>query len=106
MKQHFTLKSLLAILCLSFGFNLQGQNVLPISINVETAGTLSSIIPASKKYLITDLTLSGNLNGSDIRFIRDMAGRDYLDNNTDGKLNKLNLNDAKIVSGGDYYYFD
>jgi hypothetical protein len=72
--------------------------------HVGTAGTLSTLIAAGEKYEITDLTLIGNLNGDDILFIREMAGRDVNGNVTNGKLAKLNLADANIVAGGNAYY--
>ncbi len=80
-----------------------------MDIKVEIAGTLPTLIPITKKYLITDLILSGNLNGTDIKYIREMAGRDYLlqdtkEPKTEGKLTKLNLKDVNIVPGGEYYY--
>jgi len=84
-------------------FNLWAQEVPPVTLNVETAGTLSSLIDESQKYQITDLTLTGNLNGSDIRFIRDMAGSDLSGNATNGKLSVLNLYKSNIVAGGSYY---
>jgi len=75
-----------------------------ISIHVTTPGTLSSKIAASKKYQIKSLTVSGTLNGTDIRYLREMAGRDVNGNKTTGILEKLNLSRATIESGGDYYY--
>lgn len=80
-----------------------------MDIKVEIAGTLPTLIPITKKYLITDLKLSGNLNGTDIEYIREMAGRDSLLQDTrepkkKGKLTKLNLKDVNIVPGGKYYY--
>lgn len=75
-----------------------------ISINVTTAGTLSTKIAASKKYQIKSLTITGNLNGTDIRYLREMAGRDVNGSKTNGILEKLDLSKATIVSGGDYYY--
>jgi len=50
------------------------------------------------------LTLTGNLNDTDIRYIREMAGKDSLGNETTGQLAMLNLAGANIVSGGGYYY--
>jgi hypothetical protein len=50
------------------------------------------------------LTLTGNLNDADILYIREMAGRDYQGNETEGQLATLNLAGANIVSGGDSYY--
>lgn len=75
-----------------------------VKINVATAGTLPSLIPSTMKDLITNLTLTGNLNGTDICFIREMAGRDVNGNNTTGKLSILDLSGANIVAGGSYYY--
>ena len=86
----------------------EGGNIDPsnpeISINVSTPGTLSSKIASSKKYQIRNLTVSGTLNGTDIRYLREMAGRDVNGNSTTGILEKLNLSRATIVTGGDYYY--
>ena len=44
------------------------------TINVATAGTLSSYISDDEKYQIEKLTLTGEINGDDIGFIREMAG--------------------------------
>jgi hypothetical protein len=76
-----------------------------ITIHVETAGTLPALIAEEQKYQITELTLTGDLNGTDIKYIREMAGRNVFGNATDGKLAILNLADANIVSGGDDYYY-
>ena len=80
------------------------QVVPPLTIKVETAGTLSSLIPLSEKYQITNLTLTGFLNGTDIRFIREMAGKDVQGVGTTGKLSILDLSGANIVAGGSNYY--
>jgi len=72
------------------------------TINVETAGTLSSKISDDEKFKITDLTITGQLNGIDLRFIREMAGSDYNGVPTDGKLQSLDLSGATIVVGGAY----
>lgn len=75
-----------------------------MQINVVTAGSLQELIPAEHKYEITDLTLSGNLNGDDIRYIREMAGVDYSGEKTKGKLENLDMLEANIVNGGKSYY--
>ena len=74
------------------------------TINLEKAGTLSDRIGSSKKYKITNLKIIGEINGTDWRMIREMAGRDDRGNSTDGKLSVLDLSEAKIVEGGDWYY--
>ncbi|EOS08767.1 leucine-rich repeat protein [Phocaeicola sartorii] len=74
------------------------------NIHVEKAGTLPDYITADEKYKITSLILSGELNGTDIRFLREMAGSDVLGKPTQGVLAVLDMTEAKIVKGGDYYY--
>ena len=69
-----------------------------ITIKLEKAGTLPDRIASSKKYKITNLKIIGELNGTDLKMIREMAG------STDGKLSVLDLSEAKIVEGGDCYY--
>ncbi|WP_321438917.1 leucine-rich repeat domain-containing protein [uncultured Bacteroides sp.] len=105
MKTNTICKHIFVMFCLIQSFSLKAQEVPPVIMHVETAGTLPSLISSTEKDLITNLTLSGNLNGTDINFIREMAGRDYKDNITTGKLTKVNLADATIVAGGDYYIF-
>jgi hypothetical protein len=91
MKQKIIFKLLLIITCLLLQFNLQAQDVPPITLHVERAGSLGSLIAESKKYQIRDLTLPGNLNGTDIRYIREMAGKDHVEDDTSGRLAILNL---------------
>ena len=74
------------------------------TIYVATAGTLSSYISDAEKYSIEKLTLTGNLNGTDFRLIRDMAGCNYRGDWTEGKLTVLDLSGTRFVAGGDYYY--
>ena len=75
-----------------------------ITIKLDEAGTLPDRIGASKKYLITNLKIIGKINGTDWKMIREMAGRDYENNKTAGKLSMLDLSEAKIVKGGDRYF--
>ena len=75
-----------------------------ITVKLDKAGTLPNKIGSSKKYLITNLKIIGEINGTDLRMIREMAGRDYRGDVTDGNLSVLDLSEAKIVTGGDYYY--
>lgn len=83
---------------------IQDFQKVEMQVNVSTAGTLQDLIPFEQKYEITDLTLTGNLNGDDIRFIREMAGIDYAQEPTDGKLAYLDMSGANIVYGGKPYY--
>ena len=63
-------------------------------------------IASSEKYKITNLKIIGEINGTDLNMIREMAGGNYTGNSTDGKLSVLDLSEAKIVEGGDCYYTD
>ena len=74
-----------------------------ITIKLDEAGTLPDRISESQKYLITNLKIEGEVNGTDWRFIREMAGR-VNEEKTDGKLSILDLSEAKIVAGGDAYF--
>lgn len=76
-----------------------------ITIKLDKAGTLPEKIESSKKYKITNLKIAGEINGTDLRMIREMAGSDYQeDYSTEGKLSVLDLSEAKIVAGGDAYW--
>jgi hypothetical protein len=70
--------------------------------DVATAGTLDSLLDVDK-LTITKLTLTGSLNGTDLRLIREMAGNDYLGQPTYGSLKELDLSGANIVAGGEKY---
>ena len=74
-----------------------------ITIKLDEAGTLPNKIGSSKKYLITNLKIVGEVNGTDWLLIREMAGCDHGLGKTDGKLSILDLSDAKIVEGGSNY---
>lgn len=77
-----------------------------ITIKLDKAGTLPDRIASSKKYKITNLKIIGEINGTDWNMIREMAGRNYQESSTEGNLSVLDLSEAKIVAGGDYYYDD
>jgi hypothetical protein len=74
------------------------------AVIVTEAGMLGETIGESEKYTYTSLAIVGPLNGTDIRFLREMAGKDINDQDTGGKLSVINLADASIVEGGLPYY--
>ncbi|MBO4549389.1 MAG: M60 family metallopeptidase, partial [Bacteroidaceae bacterium] len=61
-------------------------------MNVQTAGTLSSLISTSDK----ELKVTGFINGSDIKFIRQLINS--------GKVTILDWSEVSIVAGGEAYY--
>lgn len=75
----------------------------PVTIKLDKAGTLPDKISDSEKYTITSLKVIGDINGTDLRLLRDMSGQDVNGCETSGKLADLDLSEAKIVSGGDCY---
>ena len=85
------------------GINKDGLLTTQVTIKLDEAGTLPNMISESKKYLITNLKIVGKINGTDLKFIREMAGCDFNRQKTDGKLSILDLSEAKIVAGGSAY---
>ena len=85
------------------GINKDGLITRQITLKLDEAGTLPDRIGENQKYLITNLKIVGKINGTDLKFIREMAGRDFNGKKTDGKLSILDLSEAKIVAGGDAY---
>lgn len=64
-----------------------------LEVSVTSAGNLINQVNLAQIDQITNLTLHGELNGTDILVIRKMKGLEYLD-----------ITDTKIVNGGDSYY--
>ena len=108
----FTFKSLfLTVLFVLLGSTAilaadDGLITKQITLKLDEAGTLPTKIAVSRKNLITNLKIVGKINGTDLKFIREMAGCDFNGKETDGKLSILDLSDAKIVEGGSAYYSD
>lgn len=75
-----------------------------ITLKLTEAGTLPDKIASSKKNLVTNLKIIGEINGTDLLFIREMAGSDVKGNGTSGNLSVLDLSEARFVAGGDSYY--
>ena len=73
-------------------------DVFNISVADNQAGELHTHLHGELKPFITSLTVTGSINGSDVRLIRELL--------KDGSLKHLNLENAYIVEGGDSYYND
>ena len=74
------------------------------AFNVAEAGNLAAQVSDEEKYSITSLEISGQINSTDLKLIREMAGRNADDSRTRGKLKNLNLRHATIKSGGDPFF--
>ena len=98
----FTSKKVLTVIALACAcFTAHAQE----SLTVKTeAGKLATHIPEAKKYKITELKVTGEINGTDILLLRQMAGRGLKeDDRTEGKLTSLDLSEVRIVEEGENY---
>ncbi len=68
-----------------------------VSLNVSKAGTLESLLGDDVDGVVS-LTVSGQLNGDDIHYLRKMFS------SSSCEICVLDLLDASIVAGGDAYY--
>ena len=73
--------------------------VIPVVVDIEVPnnvqGQLASRIPVDSKLTAKSLTITGELNGTDITVIREML--------VNGNLEYLNIKDCTIKAGGDKY---
>ena len=82
------------LLCALFSLVFQNSTLAEsLSITLTSAGTLSTRLPRAYYSGVTELKLSGPINGSDINELNSMSNLEVLD-----------LSDAKITNGGDSYY--
>ena len=80
-------------LCVAAMICLCQTSLLAVTeINVETAGTLQSLLTSTD----TELKVTGFINGTDIKYIRQLV--------TAGTVKKLDWSGVSIVSGGQAYF--
>ena len=72
-------------------------------IQLSTAGELSSKLSNDALQVCGTLKLSGQINSTDLKTIRVLAGRDQEGSATEGNLSVLDLSEAEIVDGGEPY---
>ena len=73
------------------------------TVHVATAGTLPTLISEDEKDGITSLKITGDLNGTDFKFIREMVLSSIEAYGANG-ITYLDLSDANIVEGGEAYF--
>ena len=76
-----------------------------LHFKVQAPGTLAALVGDDRKKTLTDITVEGTLNGSDLRFLREMAGSDYHQQPTEGRLRTLDLSRATFTPGGEAYVY-
>ena len=69
---------------------------MKVTIDSNKAGELANQFKKEEKYFVNTLVVSGELNGTDIKEIRELM--------TNGSLMHIDLSEATIVEGGDSYY--
>jgi hypothetical protein len=77
-----------------------------LDIHVQTPGSLKEILGGYEGCNIVDLKISGEVNGTDIKYLRYLAGA--LDSGVRkyGELKTLDMAEAHIKAGGEWYYQD
>lgn len=72
-------------------------------VSVDVAGNMKKLLGSD--YLnITELKVVGPINGDDIYYLRKMLGGSNFSKADWGKLTTLDLSEAMIVEGGEWYY--
>ena len=90
------LSMLVLLVCTNFA-TMFAQNTT-LEVDNQYPGWLSSKIPFKDQASVQNLTVTGYINGTDVKFIRELM------NNR--QLSHLDLSDANIVAGGDAYYIN
>lgn len=92
-------KILLFMICVLASIGAWAQQK---TVDVETPGTLARQL-GDGRLNVESLKVTGTLNGTDVRVLREMAGANATGGGTAGKLADLDLSEASFVKGGDCY---
>ena len=79
---------------------------LSATVNVTAPGTLLSSLDADKLYSYNTVSVKGNINSTDLKALRNLAGVDSTGHGTLGTLANIDLSGAKIVAGGEPFLID
>ena len=82
------------------------RDLISKDLTITTPGTLNQEITDEMISTIGSLKVTGNINSTDIRQIRRLAGIDEYGEKTKGYLSDLDLSAAHIVEGGNAYLID
>lgn len=95
---HFTQHQSMVI-----GISKKSSSTEAMEVEVPAPGMLAAEIPNDKIMKIGRLKVKGGINGTDLRLLRNMAGRDAENAVSGGNLSVLDLSESCIVKGGDAY---
>ena len=103
LAQHATF-SIEAFAANTIGESKAGEITMTTSeaIVLTSPGLLAGII-ANDVYAFTEVSIAGPMNGDDLRLLRRMMGREPDGSAGNGRLAKVDMNDATIVEGGGPY---
>lgn len=87
---------ILLLVCIS-------MNAQTASVRTQTAGTLSKVLTDYQKKNLVSLKISGPINGTDIRLLQCLLSQKNKPDSLKGQLKQLDLENARIVSGGEAY---
>ncbi len=88
------------------GIDPGSRETVEDTVDVATPGGLRSLIADSIASKITLLKVNGNINSTDLKFIRTLAGVDSIGDGFRGTLRTLDLSNATIVAGGEPYLLE
>lgn len=84
-------------------------NTQNMTVNVETPGTLGNLLEGKELDASSLLSISGSLNGSDIKYLRGLYGFNEFEEDMPKNavlLTRLSLEEAEIVEGGEAYFYN
>lgn len=76
------------------------------TVTLSEAGTLPTLLSDDMIGTVGTLKITGDINSTDLRHIRYLAGVNEVGEKTGGYLQVLDLSEARIVSGGESYLTD
>lgn len=77
-----------------------------LTVEVSAAGTLAEQIVPETLETLQSLTVNGNLNSTDFKYLRRLTGRDAFGKAVDGGVETLDLSGATVVAGGEAFLID
>ncbi|MES5005176.1 C10 family peptidase [Prevotella disiens] len=79
---------------------------LVLKLNVTTPGSLKTQITAEQIATLKGVVVTGSLNSTDIKFLRNLAGLDEANQQTPNSIETIDLTGANIVEGGEPYLIE
>ena len=88
---------LCACISLFLALSISAESTTDFMVKITQAGTLEESVKALGAESIKKLTIIGQLNGTDIKYLRSDEVRNY-------EIDSLDLYDVTLVAGGESYY--